>query len=214
MGIVKQNEAHQFSAIKKRMLGISIAKLLELKEKCEYYRQTTNTNELYPYECVVWQFNIGPDAQDWGEKTIVQKLGITPHKVHESEWIGLHLLGWKVQDRSAYSSRVRTAQAIEHCWLEKQKAEKKAHNSQKEERQECQEYVGIKFLEDEILKTARERRKTIAQEIEQIRAIVKPLELELADWRKIQSVYEQLFEIEKKEEQIIEKLRRKSKKQE
>ena len=210
VGIVQKSKQYQYDVIRNWLCSTSNNSLAELKQKCEYYREVSENSEYHPYKCVVWVYDKGPDGRRCSYETIAQELGITEKKAHESKWIGLLLLGYKAAEHPIRTRR--KAQEIDQIWQEHLDAEKNDGQIKTEQLKESfVAPIKIKDLEDEILKTARERRKIIAQEIEQIKALKDLNEKELAEWDRIRAVYEQLFEIEKKEEKIIEKLRAKPK---
>lgn len=208
---MQEKKEHLFGAIENWLRSTNIESLLELKEKCAYYRRMTGDTEHYPYLCVVWQFNKGPDGQEWGEETIAKKLGITRRKVHESEWIGLHMLGWKAKHSPAYESRERVARKIDKHWHDKLKAEKELRSERIETTIKAAETLREEekplSLEDEIVQGTKRRRVLIDERIEEIRVIQEPIEKELKDWSAFSAVYQRLKEIENEEEGLVQRLR-------
>lgn len=212
---MKKRQEHLFGAIENWLRSTSAEDLLQLKEKCAYWRQQTGNKEYYPYYCVVWQFNKGPEGQEWGEETIRKELNIPKRKVHESEWIGLHMLGWEAKRSSAYASRKRIADDINNHWRQKKELEKEAQRKKNEAKmrtvEALREKERIMSLEHEIVQDARSRRPLIDKRIEKIRLLKESLELEkeLEKWDDYEKVWQRIREIEQEEERLMQRLKNK-----
>lgn len=175
--------------------------VVELKEKCAYYREVTQSNDYYPYECVVWIYGKGPDGKRLSYETIAEELGITRNKAHESKWIGLLLIGYRAADHPV-RTRIK-AKEIEEIWQKRLDNDKlEAQKKLKSKVLEMPKQKEILFREDEILEDNFKHEEMLKKEIAELASIIIPKRAELEKWEAELQKYQKAV-------QIIQKIRKK-----
>lgn len=180
--------------------------LVELKEKCDFYKQTTEENNYYPYECVTWIYNKGPDGKRMSYEAVAKELGITPKKAHESKWVGLLLLGYRAAEHPPRTKRI--ASEIERDWQTHLAEIKEAQKEITRERQPLspivvEENKEALFWENRILKDLVEHEELLKKEINELLSLIFPLREELQKWESELRKCKKLVQLTQKEKELI-----------
>lgn len=202
---MQKNKQYHYDAVENWLRSTSEKALLELKEKCEFYRLTSDGNSnYYPYECVVWVYNKGLDGKKLSYETIAQQLNITPNKAHESKWLGLYLLGYRGGvEHPARTKRV--AEEIEQTWR-KHLAELKDENKKSFKSVETQFSAPqqlVNNLEVLILQDSKRHIVLLSTEIAELDAVIEPIEKDLGELKKWRKRLETIRKLEQKSIDII-----------